>query len=408
MAKDFYQILGLTKSASAEDVKKAYRKLAVKYHPDKNPGDKVAEEKFKEVAQAYEVLSDEKKRAMYDQLGPEVYEKTGGQGFGPGGGGFSGGGRPGGGFSGFSGFSGNFGGYSDPRDIFEQVFGKGMGGENFNFSDAMGGGRRGRHRSSSPDPRRGEDITMQVDLELEDVIFGAEKTLRYSRRENCHSCNGSGAAPGSSRKKCAACGGSGSTNSGGLAGLFGSQPCHACRGTGTVPSKPCPACGGSGSRQAEAAPQVHIPPGVSSGSKLRVAGKGNAGSNGGPSGDLFVITNVHAHPVFGREEQNIICELPVSLETAINGGIVDVPTISGKMRMKIAPGTQNGTLLRMREKGLPSIKGGARGDELVRIRVEIPTKLTAEQERVLAELKLNDKNYPGIDEFHKRAAKFLK
>ena len=396
MAKDYYDVLGIAKTASADEIKKAYRKLAVKYHPDKNPGDKAAEEKFKEVSRAYEVLSDEKKRKQYDQFGPDLFERTGGQGYGP---------PPGGGQGGFSSSNFNFSGFSDPRDIFSQVFGGGGGG--FSFDDLLGGMRNGRSsRRRSSGARKGEDMNCRVEIDLEDAILGADKKIRISKEETCPSCGGSGAEPGSTRKSCPSCGGSGFIVSG--QGFFQSQEaCPACHGTGSVILHPCKRCGGGGVVRVDKELQIHIPPGVGEGSKLRVSGQGGPGSGGGPAGNLYVIISLRPHPVFERKDQDLICELPITLECALKGGIVDVPTVSGRTRMKIAPGTQNGTMLRLRGKGVPALKGGVRGDQLVRIFVEIPSGLTAQQTDAIASLGLTDANYPKQAEFRAKAAKFL-
>ncbi|MDD6336996.1 MAG: molecular chaperone DnaJ [Lentisphaeria bacterium] len=397
MAKDYYETLGIAKTASADEIKKAYRKLAVKYHPDKNPGDKAAEEKFKEVSKAYEVLSDDKKRKQYDQFGPELFERTGGQGYGA---------PPGGGPGGFSSSNFNFSGFSDPRDIFSQVFGGGGGG--FSFDDLLGGMRngRGRRRSSGSSVRKGEDLSYRVEIDLEDAVLGADKKIRIAKDEACPSCGGSGAEPGSGRKSCPSCGGSGYVVSG-QGFLQMQEACQACHGTGSVILHPCKRCGGSGVVRVEKELQIHIPPGVDEGSKLRVSGQGGPGTGGGPAGNLYVIIALKPHAVFERNGQDLICELPVPLETALQGGIVDVPTISGRTRMKIAPGTQNGTMLRLRGKGVPALKGGARGDQIVRIFVELPSGLTAAQLKTIASLGLTKSNYPKQADFRARAAKFL-
>ena len=397
MAKDYYETLGIAKTASADEIKKAYRKLAVKYHPDKNPGDKAAEEKFKEVSKAYEVLSDDKKRKQYDQFGPDLFERTGGQGYGA---------PPGGGPGGFSSSNFNFSGFSDPRDIFSQVFGGGGGG--FSFDDLLGGMRngRGRRRSSGSSARKGEDLSYRVEIDLEDAVLGADKKIRIAKDEACPSCGGSGAEPGSGRKSCPSCGGSGYVVSG-QGFLQMQEACQACHGTGSVILHPCKRCGGSGVVRVEKELQIHIPPGVDEGSKLRVSGQGGPGIGGGPAGNLYVIIALKPHSVFERNGQDLICELPVPLETALQGGIVDVPTISGRTRMKIAPGTQNGTMLRLRGKGVPALKGGARGDQIVRIFVELPSGLTAAQLKTIASLGLTESNYPKQAEFRARAAKFL-
>ena len=397
MAKDYYETLGIAKTASADEIKKAYRKLAVNYHPDKNPGDKAAEEKFKEVSKAYEVLSDDKKRKQYDQFGPELFERTGGQGYGA---------PPGGGPGGFSSSNFNFSGFSDPRDIFSQVFGGSGGG--FSFDDLLGGMRngRGRRRSSGSSARKGEDLSYRVEIDLEDAVLGADKKIRIAKDEACPSCGGSGAEPGSGRKSCPSCGGSGYVVSG-QGFLQMQEACQACHGTGSVILHPCKRCGGSGVVRVEKELQIHIPPGVDEGSKLRVSGQGGPGTGGGPAGNLYVIIALKPHAVFERNGQDLICELPVPLETALQGGIVDVPTISGRTRMKIAPGTQNGTMLRLRGKGVPALKGGARGDQIVRIFVELPSGLTAAQLKTIASLGLTESNYPKQADFRARAAKFL-
>ena len=397
MAKDYYETLGIAKTASADEIKKAYRKLAVKYHPDKNPGDKAAEEKFKEVSKAYEVLSDDKKRKQYDQFGPDLFERTGGQGYGA---------PPGGGPGGFSSSNFNFSGFSDPRDIFSQVFGGGGGG--FSFDDLLGGMRngRGRRRTSGSSARKGEDLSYRVEIDLEDAVLGADKKIRIAKDEACPACGGSGAEPGSARKSCPSCGGSGFVVSG-QGFLQMQEACQACHGTGSVILHPCKRCGGSGVVRVEKELQIHIPPGVDEGSKLRVSGQGGPGTGGGPAGNLYVIIALKPHAVFERNGQDLICELPVPLETALQGGIVDVPTISGRTRMKIAPGTQNGTMLRLRGKGVPALKGGARGDQIVRIFVELPSGLTAAQMKTIASLGLTESNYPKQAEFRARAAKFL-
>ena len=396
MAKDYYETLGIAKTASADEIKKAYRKLAVKYHPDKNPGDKAAEEKFKEVSKAYEVLSDDKKRKQYDQFGPDLFERTGGQGYGA---------PPGGGPGGFSSSNFNFSGFSDPRDIFSQVFG---GGGGFSFDDLLGGMRnsRGRRRTSGSSARKGEDLSYRVEIDLEDAVLGADKKIRIAKDEACPSCGGSGAEPGSARKSCPSCGGSGYVVSG-QGFLQMQEACQACHGTGSVILHPCKRCGGSGVVRVEKELQIHIPPGVDEGSKLRVSGQGGPGVGGGPAGNLYVIIALKPHAVFERNGQDLICELPVPLETALQGGIVDVPTISGRTRMKIAPGTQNGTMLRLRGKGVPALKGGARGDQIVRIFVELPSGLTSAQLKTIASLGLTESNYPKQAEFRARAAKFL-
>ena len=398
MSKDYYDILGVKKSATAEEIKKAYRKLAVKYHPDKNQGDKQAEEKFKEVSRAYEILSDPAKRKQYDQFGPDLFEQMGGN---PGANPFGHGGAGHGGnqWENFGGFGGNFSGFSDPMDIFSQVFGSG-GGTSFHF-----GGRTSSRRRSAPEPQRGNDIAITLEIELEDVIFGAEKKIKYARKASCSTCGGSGAASSSSKKTCPTCGGSG-TCSGNF--FQPAAPCPTCHGTGAVISRPCNDCAGHGILTTNSPITVQIPPGVNSEQKLRYAGRGDAGVNGGPSGDLYVQVSILPHPVFKRDGKDIICEVPVPMETALFGGTIDVPTITGKTRIKLPENTQSGKVLRLREKGLPSVKAGVRGDELIHIRVVIPENLSQEQKNLVQSLNLTQKNYPECDEFYQKAAKFLK
>ena len=246
----------------------------------------------------------------------------------------------------------------------------------------------------------------RVEIDLEDAVLGADKKIRIAKDEACPSCGGSGAEPGSARKSCPSCGGSGFVVSG-QGFLQMQEACQACHGTGSVILHPCKRCGGSGVVRVEKELQIHIPPGVDEGSKLRVSGQGGPGVGGGPAGNLYVIIALKPHAVFERNGQDLICELPVPLETALQGGIVDVPTISGRTRMKIAPGTQNGTMLRLRGKGVPALKGGARGDQIVRIFVELPSGLTSAQLKTNASLGLTESNYPKQAEFRARAAKFL-
>lgn len=399
MAKDYYESLGVAKTASPDEIKKAYRKLAVKYHPDKNPGDKNAEEKFKEISRAYEVLSDEKKRAQYDQFGPDLFERAGGGGPGGQGNPFAGAG---------GGFGGGFGGFSDPRDLFSQIFGNAGAGGEFSFEDILGGaaGRGGRSRSSV---RTGNDLRYELEIDFEDAVFGADKRIRLAKSDNCAHCGGSGAEPGSTRTTCKTCGGSGQIVSG--QGFFqASRPCPACRGTGKIITTPCRSCGGAGRVRVERELQIHIPPGVDTGSRLRVAKEGEGGLNGGPAGDLYVVIRVRPHDVFRRDGKDILCEVPVSAAEAAAGGIVDVPTVSGRTRMKIPAGTQNGMTLRLRGKGMPALKGGARGDELVRIFVETPVNLTARQKELFDELakSITESNLPKQTEFKRKAARFLR
>ncbi len=371
MAKDYYQILGVSKGASETELKKAYRKLAVKYHPDKNPGNKAAEEKFKEVSEAYDVLSDPKKREQYDQFGSDYFQSGGGTGgAGAGGGAYSRGG----------------GGFRDPYDIFSQMFGgrSGMGGGNSEiFEQMFGGGRRSRRSSAAQHMgQRGSDLQYNMEISFIDAVFGTEKRIRLAKHDVCAVCAGTGAAPGSSRMTCPQCGGSGQVMAGN--GFFQqAQECPACGGSGFSNSNPCRSCSGTGRVQVEKDLKVHIPPGVDNGSKLRIAREGEAGTNGGDPGDLFVVIRVRPDELFSRNGNDILCEVPVDCVTAALGGIVEVPTIAGITRMRIPEKTQNGTTLRIKGKGAPALKGGVRGDQLVRIAVEIPTGLSKSQKELL-------------------------
>lgn len=397
MANDYYQTLGVSKTASADEIKKAYRKLAVKYHPDKNPGNKTAEEKFKQVSEAYEVLSNPEKRAQYDQFGSAAFGRGGaGQ---PGAGGFSGG---------FSGFSGGQGGFQDPRDVFSQAFG-GADGASI-FEELFGGGKHSSRGSSRKrnTVRDGSDLRYELDVSFEDAVFGADKKIRIAKLDICPSCHGTGGEPGAQKTVCPKCGGSGEMVTGN--GFFSqSRPCTQCRGTGQILSKPCRQCSGEGRVRTEKDLQLHVPPGVDTGSRLRVAKEGECGSNGGAPGDLYVVIHVRPHDVFRRDGNDVICDLPVDFGTAILGGIVDVPTVTGKTRMKIPPGTQNGAMLRIRGKGMPALKGGARGDQIVKVHVEIPVNFNDSQKELIsrAAASLTDSNQPKRTSFLEKARRFL-
>ena len=377
MSKDYYQILGVSKTATDAELKKAYRKLAVKYHPDKNPGDKAAEDKFKEVSEAYDVLSDPKKRAQYDQFGSDYF-------------------RPGAGAGGFGGAGGaGGGGFRDPYDIFSQMFG-GAGGRMDGadiFGDLFGGSRRGRKSSRG---QRGADLEYRLNISFSDAVFGAEKRIRLSKHDICTTCSGTGAAPGSSRSTCSHCGGSGRISGGGLFGMGAAQPCPSCGGSGSVNTNPCGKCSGTGRVSVTKELQVHIPAGVDTGSKLRVAREGEAGTNGGEPGNLYVIINVLPDAVFSRKDRDIICDVPVDFATAALGGVVDVPTLAGKTRLRVPEKTQSGVMLRLKGKGVPALKGGERGDQLVRIMVETPSGLSARQKELLTAFRqsLTEANQP--------------
>ena len=379
MAKDYYQTLGVEKTASAEELKKAYRKLAIKYHPDKNPGNKEAEDRFKEVSQAYEVLSDPDKRRQYDQFGHEAYTNAG---------------------------RGAGGGAYDSRraqDIFSQFFG---GGGGFSFEDLFGGGSSRRHDPNAPVP--GDDLRYDLQIEFEDAMFGADKTITIPRMIQCPDCSGSGCTPGTGKKTCSRCGGSGTqTISQGFFSMR--QPCTACGGTGQLIESPCRKCGGQGRVRKQDTFPVHIPPGVNTGNQLRVQGRGGAGLRGGQPGDLYVYLYVKESDVFLRENDDLICEIPVPVTLLALGGVLEVPTISGKTKMRIPAGTQSGKILRIKGKGAPALRGTGRGDLHVRVLAEIPVKLTKEQEELLEKLQASwqKNNHPQQTRYAETARVFM-
>ncbi len=386
MGKDYYELLGVSKSASAAELKKSYRKLAIKYHPDKNPGNKKAEDTFKEISQAYDVLSDQNKRAKYDQYGHDAFTR---QGRGGGGG----------------------GGGHDPFDIFSQVFGGGGGGGGGGsiFDDLFGGGG-GSSRRSRSGPRDGSDLRYDLEVDFEDAVYGADKSINIPKMDTCKSCSGTGAKSGSGRTTCGRCGGSGQVSI--SQGFFNvRQTCPSCNGAGQVIKNPCNKCGGEGRVRVDKKLQIHIPPGVDTGSRLRVSGEGEGGAQGGHSGDLYVVIHVKQHEIFQRDGNDVICEVPIDFPTAVLGGIIEVPTVAGKAKMKIPDGTQNGAILRMRGKGIPALRGGNRGDQHVRILVEIPKNLNKTQTELLesfSESMGDTKTHPMKDNFFKKAARFFK
>jgi molecular chaperone DnaJ len=341
--RDYYDVLGVARSATDEELKRSYRKLALQYHPDRNPDDPQAEEKFKEASEAYAVLSDPEKRRAYDRYGFE--------GVGAGG--------PGG----FAGAD-----FGDFGELFNDLFGD-------LFGARMGGRRGGRGQ-------RGADLRYTHEIELRDVLTGVETSLSIPRMMRCEPCGGSGARPGTAPETCSRCRGSGQTIF--QQGLFRiSRPCDACRGEGRVVRDPCKSCRGTGRVEGERSIKVRIPPGVEDGMRLRVAGEGEAGIAGGPPGDLYVVIRVAPHPLFVREGSDLVCEVPIPFVQAALGAEIEVPTLEGKVVLRIAEGTQSGKVLRLRGKGLPSVGGSARGDQLVRLFVEVPTQLTKSQRELL-------------------------
>ncbi len=356
--RDYYDVLGIKRGASAEEVKKAFRRLARKHHPDAG-GD---EERFKEINEAYEVLSDEEKRAQYDQYGQYF-----GGGMPPGGAGP--GGRPGPG--GFRVDQVDFG------DLFDDLFGGASG---------PGAGFGGRRAAGRPSPRRGRDVQVEVSLTFEQAFEGTSTQVQLERAEKCSVCGGSGAKPGTSPVTCPTCGGSGQVSEG--QGMFGfSRPCPRCSGAGQIIENPCTACRGSGSVVRLKPVTVNVPAGATDGGKLRFKGKGEAGENGGPAGDLYVITRIKPHPVFKREGADVVVELPITIAEAALGTEVMIPApTGGRVRLKIPAGTQDGKTFRISGKGAPKLKGATRGDLRVKARVVVPTNLTSRQRELLEEL----------------------
>ncbi|HEX4307056.1 MAG TPA: molecular chaperone DnaJ [Solirubrobacterales bacterium] len=359
MADELYKTLGVKKDAGDDEIKKAYRKLARKYHPDRNPGDKEAEEKFKEVSAAHDVLADPEKRKEYD-AGPS-FAGFGGAGGNP----FGGGNNPFGGSGGAQ--AGTFG--ADLGDIFSGIFSRG------------GGGARARAQSI-----RGRDLETEVDLGFDQAINGTQISVTVPKQERCETCHGSGAAPGTSPVTCPRCEGRGVDPQN--QGFFSiSQPCPQCGGSGEIIENPCPTCGGSGVTQQSKRYKVNIPAGVKDGTRIRLAGKGEAGPRGGPNGDLYVTTRVAASPVFRRlDDGNLEVTVPITIPEAVRGGTIEVPTLDGTKKIKVAPGTKHGALQRLRGEGAPKGKGKGRGDIRYRLEIEVPKDLSEEQEKAVDEL----------------------
>ncbi len=377
-SEDFYSVLGVGRQATADELKRAYRKLAIKYHPDHNPGDKEAEEKFKQVNNAYQTLSDPEKRARYDAMGHEAYMR-GGAGGGP--------------------------TMDSAFDIFSQFFGGGAGGGgfSFDFGDLFGGGGHRGHNGAE----RGEDIGYQMTIDFEDAIFGAKKTIRVPHTETCTHCHGEGAEPGSSKRPCPTCHGSGMTTAG-MGGFMLRQTCRRCGGSGTIIDKPCRECNGNGVVRKNNEVEVSIPAGIDNDMRLRVAGRGNAGVHGGAPGDLFISVRVRPHEFFVRDGNDIHCDVPVRMSTAILGGTVSVPTVTGQCDLTIPAGIQSGTRLCMKGKGITTVGSRGRGNQYVRVIVETPQNLTSAQLAKLREFEALDgrsDQYPKVAAFEKKNKK---
>lgn len=355
--RDYYEILGVAKSADEKEIKKAYRRIAMKFHPDRNSDDPESDDKFKEASEAYEILSDREKRAAYDQFGHDgVNPQMGGGGFG----------------------GGNF------SDIFGDVFG-----------DIFGGGGGGRGRGG---PQRGSDLRYTLDISLEDAVRGTQVKIRVPTLQHCGTCDGSGAKAGSSPTSCGTCGGVGQVRM--QQGFFQvQQTCPNCRGKGRIVSDPCPDCRGHGRVEETKTLSVKVPAGVDTGDRIRLSGEGEAGPDGGPPGDLFVQMDVQRHPIFERDGKNLYCEMPITVTDAALGGELEVPTLDGRVKLKVPAGTQTGKLFRLRGKGVKPVRGGSEGDLLCRVEVETPVNLSKRQRELLEELASTlqdsgDKNSP--------------
>ena len=370
--KDPYELLGVARGAASDEIKSSYRKLAMKYHPDRNPGNAEAEEHFKELSQAYDILIDPEKRAAFDRYGYAAFQGAG---------------------------AGAGGGFHDPFDLFREVFGSGGGGifEHF-FGGGGGGGEQGR----------GSDLRYDLEIKLEEAARGVEKEIEITRTGRCATCGGSGAAEGAKRHTCATCRGRGQVVA--SRGFFQvAQPCPQCRGAGEMFDHPCKSCRGEGRAEIGARIKLKIPAGIDDGSRLRSSGNGEAGVRGAASGDLYVVIHIREHSIFSRDGADLFCELPVAFATAALGGEINVPTLDGRASVKIPAGTQNGTIFKLRGKGMPHLRGSGHGQLLVRVAVEVPTKLGAEQRRKLEEFaeSCGDQNTPIAKSFLERAKEFF-
>ena len=370
--KDYYDVLGVNKNSSPEQIKSAYRKLAVKYHPDKNPGDKKAEDNFKEASEAYGILSDSEKKQNYDSFGHAAFENgSSGQG-------------------GFGGFSG-----ADFSDIFEDFFGD------------FGGNRNNNKRRSN---NRGSDLRYDLTISLEEAYSGKKQDIKFTTTEKCNTCKGNGSQPGYSPDRCTMCGGNGRVRSN--QGFFTvQQTCPQCAGGGEEITNPCTDCNGQGNKQATKKLSVTIPKGVDDGTRIRLAGKGEAGSKGGTTGDLYLFINVKSHEIFKRSDENLFFECPISMADAALGTTIEIPTIDGgKAKIKIPDGTQNGKQFRLKGKGMPYMRASGDGDLYVQIITEVPISLNKEQKNLLEKFREieNEKSNPSIKKFFQKAKSFWK
>ena len=381
--RDYYHVLGVDRGASADEIKKAYRKLAVKFHPDKNPGDKTAEDKFKELGEAYEILSNPDKRAAYDRFGHQAFSQGGGMG---------------GGFG---------GGMHDPFDIFREVFGGGRGGGGGIFESIFGD--VAGHDGGSGGRGRGADLRYDLRITFQEAAHGVEKEIDIAKLQTCDTCHGSGAEPGSKVTTCPTCAGHGQVAV--SRGFFNiAQTCPRCRGAGQIVEKPCHTCHGDGRVEKSAKIKLKIPAGVEDGTRLRSSGQGESGTRGGPAGDLYVVLHVEPHDIFQREGSDLFCSVPISFARAALGGEVKVPTLEGHAVLKVPAGTPSGKVFRLRGKGLPEVHGRGVGDLHVKLYVEVPTKLNHEQKQKLQAFAeaCDETTHPEESSFFKKAKDFFK
>jgi molecular chaperone DnaJ len=382
--RDYYEVLEVARTATSEEIKRSYRKLAVKFHPDKNPEDPHAEDKFKELGEAYEVLMDENKRPAYDRYGHAAFAQ------------------------GNAGPAAGGGGFHDPFDIFREVFGQGGGGGGANVFEQFFGGGAGGARTDREGRQRGSDLRYDMQIKLDEAAFGCEKEIELAKLDACQVCSGTGAASGSRATTCPTCSGRGQVIS--SRGFFQvSQTCPRCRGTGQIIEKPCRECEGEGRVEARSRIKLKIPAGIEDGSRLRSSRNGEAGIRGGPPGDLYVVIHIKEHEVFERDGENLFCEVPVSFVTAALGGEIKVPTLEGQAMLKIPAGSQGGTVFKLRGKGVPSLSSTARGDLMVRVLVEVPSRLNAEQRKKLEEFAelCGEENSPLHKGFFEKAKEFF-